>query len=263
MPPPTKPPHLHQRAPLVETRRGVRTLEFMSGNLQSAMRVARPDQLILAYVRAMMGFALFLPRPRHILMVGLGGGSMAKFCHRHFPDARITVVELRADVIALRELFLVPPDSARFQVIHGDAVDVIASMNDEVDVLIVDGFDEAGLPPALGSAKFYASCRRAMRDGGVMVANVFSYDHNYTKMVHRLSLVFNERLCWFDGVAGNNRILYALKLPFKTDPALAPTRAMRLQAYVARHKGLGCGVLNRPLNRLLAHLTIFWLSHRS
>jgi spermidine synthase len=107
--------------PLVCTRGDLRTLEFMPGNVQSEMRLSRPSELMLAYTRAMMCFALFVPRPRHILMVGLGGGSLAKFCYRHFPQSRITVLELRADVIALRDQFGVPPDDARFTVVHGDA----------------------------------------------------------------------------------------------------------------------------------------------
>ena len=89
-------------APLVRTQGNRRTLEFQPGDIQSEMLLSHPDALVLAYARAMMCFALFVPRPRHILMVGLGGGSLAKFCHRHFPHTRITVVEISAEVIALR-----------------------------------------------------------------------------------------------------------------------------------------------------------------
>ncbi|MES3025194.1 MAG: transferase spermidine synthase [Pseudomonadota bacterium] len=232
-------------APLVRTRGGRRTLEFTPGEVQSEMLLARPGALVLAYSRAMMCFALFVPRPRHILMVGLGGGSLAKFCHRHFPAARITVVELRADVIALRGQFCVPPDDARLRVVHADAAGYLAGLSDSVDVLLVDGFDSAGLPRALGSARFYADCRRALRADGVLVANVFSYDPDYARMLARLGQAFEGRLCWFDGIAGNNRLLFA----FKGAPAL--------QRLVARRAGLGAGWLNR----LLAHLVVAWLSH--
>jgi spermidine synthase len=231
-------------APLVHTRAGRRTLEFTPGEIQSEMLVARPAKLVLAYSRAMMCFALFVPRPRHILMVGLGGGSLAKFCHRHFPAARITVVELRADVIALREQFCVPPDDDRFRVVHADAVAYVAGLADSVDVLLIDGFDAAGLPRQLGSARFYADCRHALRANGVLVANVFSYDPDYARMLARLGQVFEGRLCWFDGIAGNNRLLFA----HRGQPAL--------QRLVARRAGLGAGWLNR----LLARLVVAWLS---
>ncbi|MDQ2989924.1 MAG: fused MFS/spermidine synthase, partial [Pseudomonadota bacterium] len=215
--------------PLVSTRGGVRTLAFLPGEVQSVMRLARPSELMLAYSRAMMCFALFVPRPRHILMVGLGGGSLAKFCHRHFPHARITVVELRADVIALREQFCVPPDDARFCVVHADAASYLAAAPDSVDVLVVDGFDHAGLPPALGSSKFYADCRRTLRHGGVLAANIFSYDPLYPAMLGRLQLTFGGQVCWIDRVAGNNRILFAVKAPLDADAAAPPGRAVAVR----------------------------------
>lgn len=248
-------PPLAPLPPLVCTRGDVRTLQFSPGDVQSEMRLSRPDALVLAYARAMMCFALFVPRPRHILMVGLGGGSLAKFCHRHFPDAAISVVELRADVIALREQFCVPPDDARFKVIHADATAYIAALRDSVDVLVVDGFDAAGLPPALGSSRFYAHCRRALRNGGVLTANIFSYDPLYPAMLGRLQLMFGGQVCWLDKVAGNNRILFAVKAPFLPDHA--PGRAARVRAWMARRQGVGAGMLNRLLVRaVLTYLAL-------
>lgn len=243
--PPTELP-LHA-APIVATRGDRRTLEFSPGEVQSEMLLSDPDALVLAYCRAIMCFALLVPRPRHILMVGLGGGSLAKFCYRHFPQARITVVELRADVIALREQFHVPPDDARFEVVHADAASYLACMPATADVLVVDGFDAEGLPAELGSARFYGDCRRALRDGGVMVANIFSYDPHYSAMCERLRLMFDGRVCRFDKVAGNNRILFAVKAPL-TGPA---PRALRVQRLVAQRNGLGAGWLNRLLARAL------------
>jgi spermidine synthase len=246
----------HAGAPLVRTRGGRRTLEFSPGDVQSEMQLARPDALVLAYARAMMCFALFVPRPRHVVMVGLGGGSLAKFCYRHFPSARITVIELRADVIALREQFRVPPDDARFAVVHADAADYIGRMAASADVLLVDGFDADGLAPGLGSEQFYANCLRTLRDGGVLVANIFSYDPNYLPMLARLRRVFRNRVCRFDRIAGNNHILFAVKAAPLARAGSGETRAARVQRLVARRNGLGAGLLNR----LLARLLVAWLA---
>lgn len=180
--------------PRVSTRRGLRTLEFQPGMVQSEMSLADPDRLVLSYARAMMCFVLFQPRPAHIVLVGLGGGSLAKFCHRYLPHSRITVIELRADVIALREQFAVPPDDERLRVVHADASRYMATLRGAADVLLVDGFDEDGLPPALGSAAFYADCWRALRPGGVLVANVFSYDPQYPAVLRRLRACFQQRV---------------------------------------------------------------------
>lgn len=252
--PPLLPP---DPAPLVTTRAGRRRLEFQPGDVQSEMRLAAPAALVLAYTRAIMAFALFVPHPRHIVMVGLGGGSLAKFCYRHFPATRITVLELRADVIALRTAFAVPPDDARLTVIHADAADWLASRRACADVLIVDGFDRSGLPPALGSARFYSHCRRALTDGGVMVANLFSYDPACPRMLARLDLLFDGRVCRLDGVAGNNRIVFAVKASPGAAGDAVP--AVRLQARLARRHGLGAGWRNRLLVRAL----LLWLVTRN
>ena len=71
---------------------GVRSLQFSNGAVQSSMRVSKPFELDLSYTRAMMGFLLFNAEPQHILLVGLGGGSLSKYCYHQFPQARITVV---------------------------------------------------------------------------------------------------------------------------------------------------------------------------
>ncbi|MDE8344502.1 MAG: hypothetical protein POG24_11875, partial [Acidocella sp.] len=69
------------------------------------MNLDDPCALDLEYSRTMMGFLLFKPEPKHIAMVGLGGGSLAKFCHRYLPATRIEVVEINPHVLALRDEF--------------------------------------------------------------------------------------------------------------------------------------------------------------
>jgi hypothetical protein len=71
-------------------------LHFDISAIQSRMRRDDPYRLDLDYTRAMMGFLLFRPDPRSILAIGLGGGSLPKYCYRHLPSADITVVEIRA-----------------------------------------------------------------------------------------------------------------------------------------------------------------------
>ena len=205
----------------------------------------------------MMCFALLAPRPRHIVMVGLGGGSLVKFCHRFLPHTRITVLELRADVISLRAQFQVPPDDARLRVLHADAAAWLAKAGAaSCDVLLVDGYDAAGLPTALSSAAFYTHCRRVLRPEGVLVANIFTYDPDYVTAQQRLARAFDGALCWLSGIAGNNGILFA------QCPAVAgapPGRALRFLRDTLRNRGLGAPFLNR----LLARLVTVWLARRS
>src|SRR3954471_7487471 len=78
---------------------GVRTLHIGSDTVQSSMRIAQPIDLEVAYTRSMMAFLLFNPAPVSVLMVGLGGGSLAKFIYHRLPGTRIVAIEVNPRVV--------------------------------------------------------------------------------------------------------------------------------------------------------------------
>ncbi|WP_233518923.1 spermine/spermidine synthase domain-containing protein [Paraburkholderia xenovorans] len=123
-----------------------------------------------------MSFQLFCPDPKDILIVGLGGGSLSKYCFHKFPSARVTTVEIDERVIALRDAFFIPPESERFRIVHADAAAYLPDKVGLADVILLDGFDASGLPASLSSQYFYDCCHAALRDEGVLVANLLSSD---------------------------------------------------------------------------------------
>jgi spermidine synthase len=153
--------------PFIEDCGPLRYLHFDLDNVQSVMRLDEPDALCLAYTRKMMAFLLFNSEPRRILQLGLGGGSLAKFCYRHLPDASITVLEIDSDVLALREEFRVPPNDQRFRVVQGDGVQYIAGRAPREDIILVDACDRTGLSPTLSAPDLYSNLRRHLNVDGV------------------------------------------------------------------------------------------------
>lgn len=204
---------------------GMRTLHLDGRFIQSAMRIAAPNELLLSYTKAMTAFQLLKPAPRHILMIGLGGGSLAKYCYHQLPSTRITVVESERDVIALRDRFVIPPDDARFQVVHADAASHLAAMTDTVDLILHDGFDADGLAPGLGCRAFYLQCERVLDDDGILVANLLGDTDQLLPTMLDLHAVFGQAMWWADAAACFNRIVLAKK---RTEP-IAP-RADLLRA---------------------------------
>lgn len=191
-----------------EDERGV-ALHFEISAIQSRMRRDDPYALDLDYTRAMMGFLLFVPEPRSMLMVGLGGGSLPKYCHRHLAGVDITVAEINPHVIALRDEFLVPPDGKRFRVLCADGADVMAQPGAPVDVLLVDGFNYDGQPEALCTQRFYDDCRARLADGGVMVVNLHADHDQCAAIVERIERSFEGRLVVVGAEAGGNLIAFA------------------------------------------------------
>ncbi|MCY1202349.1 Spermidine synthase [compost metagenome] len=175
------------------------------------MLIERPDDLAVAYTRLMMGFLLFSPKPRNIAMIGLGGGSMAKFCYRYLPETRIQVLEINPYVIALRNEFKIPPDDHRFNVRKEDAADYIRTAPYRFDVIVADGFDAHGVPPRLCSQSFYDDCQVMLEPDGVLVANLHSGNQSFPASMARIAKSFSGHVVAVDDLESNNVIAFASK----------------------------------------------------
>jgi spermidine synthase len=196
--------------PIVQETASVKSMMFSDIDIQSRMSVERPDELQFEYTRLMMGVLLFQPQPKRMLMVGLGGGSLAKFCYKHLPDAHITVVEINPHVIALRQSFHIPDDDARFQVLQMDAADFMAQTDQNFDVVLVDGFDPQGQPEQLCSPQFYSDCRRVLHAGGVVVVNLHRLSAYRDVYVDRLDAAFNGALWVVNAPGTTNCVVFAM-----------------------------------------------------
>jgi spermidine synthase len=154
---------------------GVRNLHLGTPWVQGSMRISRPYDIELEYVQQMMMWLLFNHRPRHILQLGLGAGSLTKFCYRHFPDAHVSAVELNPDVIRACELmFALPPNDARLNVITMNALEFVKNRanHGSFDVLQVDLYNADARRPALESREFYQACADSLTADGIMTVNL-------------------------------------------------------------------------------------------
>lgn len=207
-------------------RKGHVSLQFRRGQTQSRMRSDAPDHLLVGYTRTMLGALLWQPRPARIGMVGLGGGSQAKFVHRHLPQARLEVVENHPGVIALRREFGIPDDDARFEVVLDDGARFIAARPARYELLLVDGYDDRGVPEALATQAFLDSCRDALAEGGAMAANLHGGDPG--PYLERLRRAFGEeRVLALDEPQMSNVVAFAWRgdAPRGDDAAVDAVRA--------------------------------------
>jgi spermidine synthase len=185
------------------------SLQFQIGEIQSEMRISDPNRLVLSYTRTMMSFLRSFKEPERIAIIGLGGGSMPKWCYHHLPEADITVIEISPMVIALRDHFRIPADDHRFRVICGDGADYAASTEDSPQVLLVDGFDVQGQPPQLCSQTFYEDCHRALAADGLMVVNLCGPEDQLA--IDRIRRTFENRVLVVIPEDGENKVVFAGK----------------------------------------------------
>lgn len=212
--------------PFILERDGERHLLFNHESVQSTMSLAEPDALATEYARRMMAFLLFNPEPREILMIGLGGGSLAKFCYRHLPQARITAVEIDADVIALRDEFMIPFDDERFRVVHADGARYLDKHEIAPDVIVVDAFDHQGVAPSLAKADFYAQAAARLTDAGIFVMNLAGEPSRYDVHLQRIYEAFGARTAIMQVGSGDNELLFAYRSELAS---AAQARALQAQ----------------------------------
>ena len=203
-------PIQHVRPFVYNTADG-KALHFTIADTQSHMLVDRPDALSLEYTRRMMGFLLFNKQPLTIGMVGLGGGSLAKFCHRYLPTSRILVAEINPHVIALRDEFSVPPDGQRFTVRCSDGAQWVRDLDTPLNVLLVDGFDYEGQPEALCSQVFYDDCFASLAPDGLLVSNQYRDHPHFGAHLTRLERSFDNEVLQVGGGDEANCIAIACK----------------------------------------------------
>jgi spermidine synthase len=188
-----------------------KSLYFDIRTLQSRMRLADPNSLSFGYTRAMMGFLLFQPEPLDILIVGLGGGSLSKYCYHQLPKSNVTTVELSETVIKLRNEFAIPEDNERFHVVHADASKYMRNQVEIADVILLDGFSPDGLPAELMTQIFYNNCFRALRPGGVVSANLWGTNPCLQACFSRLQHSFKTQLLRTRSGTEDNNIAFGLK----------------------------------------------------
>jgi spermidine synthase len=199
------------------------------------MRIAEPYKLELEYTRDLM-LPLVLRAdpawPRRVLLVGLGAGSLAKFLYVARPRARITVVEIREDVvIAAGQFFRLPDDSERIAIEIADAVQYLEGAGPRFDLIVVDGYDAKGRVGALDTTAFYRRCRARLRGDAFLSTNLLSRHRGVDASVARMAPVFAGRVVALPACAsGNIAVLAASGAPAQFDAVVLEKRIRTLRS---------------------------------
>ena len=197
---------------------GVRYLHFGTEWVQGAMRIRKPDWPELEYAQQMMAWMLFLEAPRAIAQLGLGAGTLTKFCYRQFPEASVTAVELNESVIGIcASMFKLPPNDERLQVLEMDALDFVEDPGKQgaFDVLQCDLYDATARGPVLDTPEFYQACSQCLAPHGIMTVNLFGDHPSYAKNIKAMKFAFKHVICLPEVHDGN-----VVALCFNTRPEI-------------------------------------------
>ena len=215
----------------------VRHLHLGTPWVQGSMYLDKPTALVHEYIQRMMAWLLFVPpesvKDRRALQLGLGAGSLTKFCAKELRMST-TAIELNPQVlVACRGWFKLPAENARMQVVLADAAEEIQNPKwwGTVDGLQVDLYDHDAAAPVLDSLPFYNHCKRLLTPEGSMTVNLFGRASSFDRSVEKMAAAFGKDALWaFKATREGNTVVLAQHTASRPKRELLMARANLIES---------------------------------
>jgi spermidine synthase len=150
--------------------------------LQSSLDLTEPDQLQVAYTRALFASFLFRHPQERVLIVGLGGGGMVRFIDLRLPDTRVEVVEIDPVVVALADQYFGTGPTPRVTIHTEDAFLFFGRNTSQYDVIYMDAFLKPSVDAKadsetarLKTVSFLKTIKGQLVPGGVLACNLIAH----------------------------------------------------------------------------------------
>jgi len=150
-----------------------RTMYFGGRAKQSSMYLGNSAILVLSYAQAMVSSLMFMNDPRSMLLIGLGGGSLASFFLHHYPKCQIEGVESSEKVVKLAYAYFDLPVDPRMNIHIKDGSEFIRESQLQYDIEMIDAFDDDGVSNSVCTQVFFDNCRARLSQQGIMVINLW------------------------------------------------------------------------------------------
>lgn len=147
---------------------------ILDRTFHAVMWRADPVQLYLPYSQAMMLALSWAPDAKRGLILGHGGGSLAKWLGRHWPEMELDTVEVDPSVALAAERYFEYQPGPRHHVHVKDARAFLQSTAAQYDVIWVDAFARHLIPFHLTTKEFFSELREHLRPDGVVAVNLAS-----------------------------------------------------------------------------------------
>lgn len=158
---------------------------ILDRTFHAVMWLVDPVELVLPYSHMMMAALALMPEPeapgaavnrppRRGLILGHGGGSIAKWLARYWPELTLDIVEVDPSVVQAAERYFNYTPPAQHHVYVKDARLFLRTTSDQYDVIWVDVFARHLVPFHLTTKEFFAEVRAHLKPDGVLVANLAS-----------------------------------------------------------------------------------------
>lgn len=128
-------------------------------------------------------------RPANVLLLGLGGGTLAHLLTLRFGPLRIVGVDASASMVALARAAFGLDELAHLEIVVADAFAFVTSCVERFDQIYVDLFVGAEMARGVIARPFLRQLCRLLSPGGTVTFNL-SHDRRSGERLHRLRTVF-------------------------------------------------------------------------
>ena len=162
----------YQYVRVVQRESGERVLELNEG--QAVHSLFRPDSYLTDDVWD--GF-LVLPftagprKPRRVLMLGSGAGTVARAFGHYFPRTWFDAVEIDETLTNLGRRFF-DLENDRMRTFAADARPFLANSEQRYDAIMVDAYRQPYIPFYLVTREFFELTRERLNPGGTVIVNI-------------------------------------------------------------------------------------------
>lgn len=213
-----------------ESRGGLRTLWFGGSKYpDSGVKIGDPDDLEFEYAQAFAVALALAGEPKRILAVGLGGGMLPSFLHKHYPNAVIDAVDIDPDVVDVAKKFFGFREDATMHAYVEDGRQFIEKCEAPYDIVFLDAYGSEDIPYHLTTKEFLQAVRRATAPNGVVASNIFWAAENrlHDDMVRTYQDVFGS-VYIVTTKFGPNEIVLAMPAKIRVKRASLARRATQL-----------------------------------
>ncbi|MGB8298353.1 MAG: fused MFS/spermidine synthase, partial [Polyangia bacterium] len=151
--------------------------------LETSVDCAAPHHLLIGYTRLMFASHFFVPKPKSVLLVGLGGGAMVHFMAHYTPETRVDVVEIDPAIVKAAKDFFGVKEGGHTRIITEDAFKFFSRGSNRYDVIYMDAFlkpsgdtDATGVPMRLKTEAFLRTVQHRLNPEGVVVWNLNGHE---------------------------------------------------------------------------------------
>ena len=144
---------------------------------QSGRDRAAPRRAVFSYTDYLHLPLILVPHPKHVLFVGMGGGTAPARFYHDYPEVTIDVVELDPAVADTAARFFALPRGPRLAVHVQDGRLWLRRTADRYDIIVLDAYLIDTIPFHLATREFYEEAAARLAPGGAIAANVIGAIH--------------------------------------------------------------------------------------